>query len=72
MSTAESERARSEELSVRASTSADRARFWAGLNRHPSADAKDQHRAAQEDDEGERGAQDSIDDSSAPGEVRHS
>ena len=56
MSTAESERAHREALSSRASTSADRARFWAGLNRYLRTEAEEEHRHAQEDSEEDRGA----------------
>ncbi len=74
MSTVESERAQREALSAQRSTSADRAHFWAGLNRYLSAEAKEQHRRAQEDvadepDEPDKpDKQGAVDDSSAPGE----
>ena len=68
MSRVENERAQREALSSRASTSADRARFWANLNRYLSAEAEGQHRHAREDVEEERDEHGTVDDRPARGE----
>jgi len=65
MSSVENERAQREALSSGPSTSADRARFWANLNRYLSAEAEGQHRHAREDLEDERAEHGAGDDRSA-------
>jgi hypothetical protein len=56
MNESENQRAQKEavETSSKVTRSADRARFWAGLNRYLSAEAEHAHKVAREEKDAER------------------